>query len=607
MRSSKLTAGFDKITAFLKSSPHWPQTKLIQARAEGTLYRDPEAPDRVLAHFRSYPAETGFGMIAHARALLRTGKPERAAALVKAAWREHNFGSGAEKAIRKEFSKTLIGDDHRARLVRQLYARQTKNALRTASMISASHVKMVKAVSALLKRDRRAMRRYKAVPAKLRNQLVMQFALAHYYRRKGKTSKARDIVLKVPGKLGDLSYPEPWWQERWALIRTSLNRDTPKSWKSAYDMARAHGLKEGTYFVQGEFMSGWIALRFLKQPKRAIRHLKLILERDIKPLNLAQANYWLARAHRALKDEAKAKAYFEAAAKFPTTFYGQLGLDELGRGSIPIQLPNGPELSDATKAVFGQRDVIRAIRLLAQAGQKRLLPTFFSALSYRLESGEERVALASLALELGEVWLSVRVAKVSSRRGIRLGRFAYPKDVLPTAKSTQNSVERALIYAISRQESEFNPRAVSHAGALGLMQMMPTTARSVTKQLGVRYRKSSSLLDKPSYNVKLGTAFLGDLLGRFNGSYISAIAGYNAGPGRISQWNKRFGDPRKGDIEPVDWIESIPFNETRNYVKRVMESLQVYRTLFGVTPLVSLSHDLYRGGVQKPQTPAPGG
>ena len=419
-RGSKLTAGFDKIAAFLKSSPHWPQMNLIQARAEAALYRDPQAPERVLSHFKSYPAQTGFGMIAHARALLRTGKPERAAELVRTAWREHNFGSAAEKAIRKEFKKVLTGDDHRARLVRQLYARQTKEALRTAAMISAAHVNMVKAASALFKRHRHALRRYKMVPSKLRNQLVMQYALAHYYRRKGKSAKALDIVLKVPGNLGDLSYPEPWWRERWALIRTSLDRDTPKSWKSAYDMAAAHGLKEGTFFVQGEFMSGWIALRFLKQPKRAIKHLELILERDIKPLNLAQANYWLARAHQALKDEARAKAHFEAAAKFPTAFYGQLSLDALGRGSAPIQMVNGPELSDATKAVFGQRDVIRAIRLLAQAGQKRMLPIFFNALSYRLESGEERVALASLALEMGDSLAVGQGGQSVVARGIRL-------------------------------------------------------------------------------------------------------------------------------------------------------------------------------------------
>lgn len=603
LRSSKSRASFDAINTFVKAHPDWPQMSSIKARAEASLYVTSMAPELVLKHFKANPPQTGLGLIAHARAFLRTGKTERAGELVRKAWQNYNFGTGSEKSIRKEFKKTLTGEDHRVRLVRLIYTQKTAAAQRTAAMISSSHVKMAKAATALIKRHRRALKRYAAVPAKLRSQLVMQYALARYYRRKGKSEKARDIVLKVPGKPGEVSFPKPWWDERWALIRTTLKKATPKEWPKAYSLAKSHGFESGTYFVQGEFMSGWIALRFLKKPELAKGHFELILVRDSKSLNLSQANYWLARTHMALKAPEKAKQHFEAAAQHSTTFYGQLALDQLGLGASPISIVNGPKVSRDTAVSFGNNTMVRAVKLLAKAGHKRLLPTFFNALTHHLESAEERVALAKLAVELDEIWLSVRVAKLSGRKGVRLEQFAYPKDALPAAAPKKYDTERALIYAISRQESEFNPRAISHAGARGLMQMMPGTARAVSKKHGLKYRKAA-LTSQPSYNVTLGTAFIGDLLKRFNGSYISTIAGYNAGPGRVGEWNKRYGNPHKGEIEPVDWIESIPFNETRNYVKRVLENVQVYRTVFGDSPLLPLSADLNRGS-EKPAVAAP--
>ena len=598
VRSSKSGASFAEIAAFMDRHPDWPQMSTIQARAEASLYLSSEPPKRVLKHFETYPPKTALGLIAQARALLKTGKPERAAQLVRMAWRDYDFGKATEKTIRKEFKKNLTGDDHRARLVRLIYARKTAEAERTAGYISRDHIKMAKAATALFKRHRRALNRYRAVPAKLRNQKVMQYALARYYRRKGKTEEARTVAYKVSQDTGALSHPAPWWQERWALIRSSLDKSKPKHWPIAYKMAQSHGFEEGTPFVQGEFMAGWIALRFLKKPKVAVAHFKLILERDKKPLNVSQANYWLARAHASLGAKDAAMKHFEAAAALPTTFYGQLALDVLGRGARPIDIVNGPDVSADAKAAFARNSQVAAIRLLAEAGAKRLLPVFFSNLAYGLEAPEERSALAALAVELDELWLSVRVAKVSARRGARLEQFAYPRNALPKTTGKKTHHRTGLDLCDQPPGERVQSARAQPCRRLGLMQMMPGTAKQVTKKLGLKYRKSA-LLDKPSYNVTLGTAFLGDLLERFNGSYISTIAGYNAGPGRVSQWNKRYGNPLTGEVEPVDWIESIPFNETRNYVKRVLENVQVYRTVFGVDPLFSLTHDLHRGGVQQ--------
>lgn len=588
-------ADFEKTASFLSRNANWPAREKTRARAEAELYKKPPSTERVLRHFGAFPAETGLGKIAHARALKAAGKTSASADMARAAWRDHNFASSTEKRILKEFKSVLTGGDHRVRLVRLLYERKTSAAERTARRISADHLKMARAASALLKRKKGALSKYKAVPQRLRSQLVMQYALARYHRRKGQMSKARAIALEVPGEPSKLSHPKPWWIERRTLVRETMKGKDRGSNKAAYALAKAHGFTEDTHFVQGEFMAGWIALQFLKQPKVAITHFVHILERDRKPLNVSQANYWLGRAHTALGDRDQAMGYFEAAAKLPTTFYGQLALDALGRGKQPLSIAPAPQVSDQMKAAFEAHELVKVIRHLGKTNKKYLTASFFGRLVIDLKSAEERAALATLAMNIGETHQAVRIAKKASRLGTPIPRLAYPTKVLPAAKGAGRKVEKALIYGITRQESEFNKNARSHAGARGLMQILPGTAKILARKHKVRYSRAN-LTRKPAYNVRLGSAFLGDLIKKFNGSYIMAIAGYNAGPGRIPQWIERLGNPKTGEVDPVDWIEGIPFNETRNYVKRVMENVQVYRTLFGVKPLVPLTADLSRGG-----------
>lgn len=590
----KATASFEKTAKFLAQNPNWPQRERTRARAEAELYKKPPSPQRVIRHFSTFPAETGLGKIAHARALKAAGKAAASAEMARTAWRDHNFASSTEKRVLNEFKSVLTGGDHRVRLVRLLYERKTAAAERTARRISADHLKMARAAAALLKRQKGALKKYKGVPQRLRSQLVMQYALTRYHRRKGQTAKARAVALEVPGDPSKLSHPRPWWIERRTLVRETLKRKNRGSAQAAYKLARAHGFTEDTNFVQGEFMAGWIALQFLNQPKVAITHFVRILERDRKPLNVSQANYWLGRAHVALGDRKQANDYYEAAAKLPTTFYGQLALDALGRGRQPLSIPPTPVPSSQVTAAFNGHELVKAIKFLGKTNKKYLTASFFGRLVIDFKTAEERAALATLAMKIGETHQAVRVAKRASRLGTPIPRLAYPTNVLPAAKGAGRKVEKALIYGITRQESEFNTHARSHAGARGLMQILPSTAKILARKHKVRYRRAD-LTRKPAYNVRLGSAFLNDLVKKFNGSYIMAIAGYNAGPGRIPQWIERLGNPKTGEVDPIDWIEGIPFNETRNYVKRVLENVQVYRTLFGVKPL-PLTADLSRGG-----------
>jgi soluble lytic murein transglycosylase len=594
-RDSNLPAGFEGIAAFITQHPHWPLMDTIRTRAGAALYRERLDAARVIGHFTAFPPQNGLGKLALARAHFSEGNDEQAAELVRDAWRNHEFGQSLENSIRSEFGDHLTDADHRARLVRQIYARERAAASRTAQLISSAHVKMARAASSLFRRRSNALNHYRAVPDHLRGQLVMQYALAYYYRRKDRFQQARDIALQVPSGEGELSYPEAWWTERLILARNALRRSTPELWESAYELTSAHGFSSGTKFVQGEFMSGWIALQFLQDPERAIPHLKLILERDEKILNLSQAHYWLGRAYQALGDAVTADQHLTAAAALPTTFYGQLARDVLGWGTVPIVLAEVTDIPDEVVASVGRHDQVRAIHLLHAAGQTTRMRNFFTTVVYRLETAVERAALVHLAMEFGATHVALRVAKLSARDRVDLGPLAYPSDVLPDYQGPDREVELALIHGLIRQESEFNAAAISHAGARGLMQLMPGTAKIIARQHGIAYRRAD-LTQRPEYNLALGTRHIADLLDDLGGSYIMTIAAYNAGAGRIPQWTRAYGDPRLGEVEPVDWIESIPFNETRNYVKRVIENVQIYRSLFGTTPLVALGTDLTRGG-----------
>ncbi|MGI9413939.1 MAG: transglycosylase SLT domain-containing protein [Hyphomicrobiales bacterium] len=588
---------FDRAMAFLDENGHWPRAERIRKRAEATLDNDTKPPKEVLAYFRLHPPKSAGGMLAQAKAYRLIGRKGKAAKIVRRVWREFTLNPGTEKALLKRYKAAMTKADHKERLARQIYRGNTNTALRQANRISKGHVKMAKAALSLYGGHKRGMKRYRDVPRALINEPALQFALARYWRQRNKFAQARKVLLKAQSGRPALPEPEAWWRERLDLARQGLARNNKEAWPLAYRLVKAHGFPSGWKFVQGEFLSGWIALRFLKQPKLARRHFAALSKGDDRPVNVSQAEYWLGRTHLELGDEAEAKKHFEAAATYWTTFYGQLARARLGWGSLQEQ----PELDftlrhDVIARVDGD-ELMQAARLLKAAGRSKLTRSFVVALAEHLETREERSAVAHLGGSIGGPHLAVRVGRFANQQGTEIGRHGYPDEV-PEYKALRPDVEPALIYALIRQESEFNPRAVSPAGARGLMQIMPATAKLLARRHRQVY-SLSELTSRPPYNLAFGTALMHDLIKNFRGSYIMALAAYNAGPGRVIKWNKVYGDPRKGQLEPVDWIESIPFNETRNYVKRVMENLQIYRFQLRSSESVPLDEDLLRGAKKK--------
>ncbi len=295
-----------------------------------------------------------------------------------------------------------------------------------------------------------------------------------------------------------------------------------------------------------------------------------------------------------LGNPAAADKALRRAAASPTLYYGQLARDALGQSHLPIPIRSTPITSAARKAV--KRDELaQAFRLYSQAGVDSQAGAFLKAMAARFKTAPEMSAAAAIVKAEGGTAMSVRFAKFAGAKGIDIDDWAYPRGALPNWKNIGPPVEPALVYGLSRQESEFHPRAQSHAGARGLMQIMPTTGKLIARQYKIRNHSTKRLTSQPAYNVMLGAAHLGDLVKLFNGSYILTFVGYNAGPGRARQWIKRFGDPRHSNVDAVDWVETIPFTETRKYVQKVMQNIHVYRSRLGEKKLVGMGVDLERG------------
>lgn len=586
--SPKLEAGPQRISQFIKSNPEWPRKSIMRTRAEQSLFKTRPSPKVVFRYFRFQKPKTAEGKLALARAYLTTGNKSKARRWVRDAWRENKMGKSQERAAYKEFRKLLSHADLRARIQFYIYARKLKAARRNAARLGSSYVKMVKAAQAYLSKSRKARKAYSAVPAKLRNDTSLLYARVRGLRLKKKIVEARRLIAKAPKSRGNL---KRWWIERRLLAREALASGAKGE---AYRLTSAHGLPlKSRYindYIDAEFMSGWIALRYLKKTSIALIHFKRLEKAADGPRSKSSAAYWLSRTYKARGNKALANKYLERSASRPRTYYGQLALDALGRSPMPISLGSTQPTAPGRLKSYNS---VRALMYLNKLGFTSWGNSFFSQLPYAMKKPGDLAALSALATSYGLPHVALRVAKrANSVHGYDFGRLQYPTNVLPRLKKIGRPVEMALVHAIIRQESEFNGAARSPVGAQGLMQMMPGTAKITAKKYSQRY--SRKRLYDPSYNLMLGTAHIGDLIYRFSGSYIMLIAAYNAGGGRVNEWNEKFGDPRTGAIDPIDWVESIPFNETRNYVKRVMENMHVYRSALNGGSKFTMTADLAR-------------
>jgi soluble lytic murein transglycosylase len=586
-------AGYQRVMAFINAAPQWPLAETLLKRAEQSLYANKASTQTILAHFEKRKPLTAEGMLALARAQLDSGNADAARRSVKRVWLGEMLDPAMERQITNEFGSLITGDDRKARMWRLVYKQETNAAIRMSKSLSGDYQKAAKVAQALIRGVGGAEKQYQSLSSSMKQQLGVRYALARYYRKANKPAKAAQILLDIPADHAVIGDGEAWWVERRLVARMLLDPRQPGTGKIAYQLARAHGFSEGEFLVEAEFLAGWVALRFLKDENAALKHFTRLQEGAQTRTDGARAAYWIGRTYAALGNKANAKAAYRDAAQVPTVYYGQLAREELGLATQPISITGG-QPSAAAQARVDNDEVMRAFQMVAQTGRARELNMFMWALSGRFKTSDEMSAVARAMSTAGGPATAVRFAKLAGQKGVDIDYWGYPTKALPDWRQIGPPVERALVYGLSRQESEFDPKAGSRVGAQGLMQLMPGTAKLVAKQYGLSYAPAK-LTGDPAYNVRLGSAHLGDLIKEFNGSYILTLAAYNAGPGRSRDWVDDHGDPRSGNVDPIDWVEMIPFTETRNYVQKVMQNLHVYRSRIAPKTMHAMTADLRRG------------
>ena len=591
VRSDNTNPNFARYAAFVTANPSWPHASLFGRRAENALWNDHVDDATVLAFFASHRPSTAKGCYMLARALLAKGDLDGAAALVRHAWRHEDSGAEAENKVLELFGSMLTRADHKARMDQRFYAEDVEAGMRAANRLGGDELAIGRARAAVIKRLNNAKALLDAVPVNARRDPGYVFARVQWLRKENKPAEAGKLMLTVPQDPETLVDLNQWWLERRLLVRTLLDDGDPHT---AYRVAREAAVPpQGNYRVDYYFTSGWIALRYLHDPAAAASHFAHISEGTDSPHALARGGYWQGRAAEAMGQRAQAKAYYETAAQYTATYYGQLARARLGLTDLGLRGP--PQFTMEQNKVLGNLEVARAAEILYELDERDMLASIFAELGESATDVAGMTALAEVAARHNDGRAMLLLGQGAYNRGLPLEYYAYPIVGLPDYAPIAPPIDPAVTYSIARQESHFNQKVVSVAYAMGFMQVTPEAAQDTAKRFKAVYNRAR-LLSDPVYNMQMGTAELSNLLMGYNGSYILTFAGYNAGRGRVQQWIAAYGDPRDPRVDPVDWVERIPIAETRNYVERVMENLQVYRARFGGGSRLMIEADLRRGG-----------
>ncbi len=581
----------DDIMSFVGAHGDWPVEELI-ASAEESLFKSRLGGEAIKRFFGSRQPVTAAGKVALAEALLASGDTDAARKLASSTWRNDKMPDGIEDEVAERLGSLLSPKDHKWRLDRILLddsrwenVRQVRIAAarRVAKRLDKGEQQKAEARIAVYDCYRggkclgRAKSLYAKLPAGALDDWGAYFHKVQLLRRDGKEKDAWLRLLKAPADPALLVDPDGWWVERRTNAYNALYAGEPKV---AYRLAAEHGPLTVNPLKDAEFMAGWIALRFLKDASTAERHFLALRKAADGPISATEADYWLGRTYQALGNDGKAQEHYASAGRDLTTFYGQLAHQTQDKGATALELASPPVPPEDEQARFAGNSAVRAVMIASKAGLSEVMRTFASHLRYRFSSEGELVMLAHLAASLGDTQMALRIGKTGMGKGFRLAEYAYPTHAMPKFSPLRPLPEEAIFYAIARQESEFNTLIVSGAGARGILQVMPVTAKHICGQYKIKC-ELGKLSSDPSYNARLATAYIADRNDDFTGSYIMAFAGYNAGPGRVRQWIGKIGDPRAAGIDPVDWIELIHIEETRDYVQKVLANVQVYRARLG--------------------------
>jgi soluble lytic murein transglycosylase len=573
LRSAPREAGFERLQAFQATHPDWPANGWIKHRLEAALYFRKATPERVTALFANDKPETVPGKLALARVFESAGKTAEARVLVRSVWHEADLSLNVENQVKADFAGDLEKADHRIRTDRLLAKGETEGALRAAALAGSDVLTLAK-LRIAAQNDAINDKMLAAVPVALQSDPDFLLAKIQKLRHAEKFKEAAALFANVQRGPVLFASGDEWWAERRFIARKILDLGDAET---AYRLCAGHEAVSTDTRIEADFLAGWIALRFLNDAARARPHFAAAAALAETPISVARTAYWQGRAAEISKDEdalAHARIFYDKAAAETSTYYGQLARQRIGgmpRVSLRT-LPN-PTSGDA------RLEAIRTVELLFAIEEKDLAVSLAVEVAQHVSDSPQLAALAETVTAERDAHAALTIGKVLSQRRIADDRLAFPTFGVPRFDPIENSAGSAVVYSVARQESAFDPHAISSAGAKGLMQMIVPTAKHTAEHAGLDF-DADKLLTDAAFNAKLGAAHLGQLLGDEGGSYILTFAAYNAGARRVKQWIDAYGDPRSPGVDPIDWVERIPFAETRNYVQRVMENLTLYQASF---------------------------
>ena len=586
LRSDESEVDFSRYAAFIAANPTWPSPLTLRRHAEAALWQQDADPQTIFSFFASEPPLSGKGYLALARAWLRKDDSARAYAALRTAWHNTGFSDDVEAQARQIFAGLITPADDKARMDTRLYLKDDDAALRAAAHLNPTELAIAKARIAVNNKSGNAKALLEAVPAAAQHDPGLMFSRIQWLRHEDKIKEAAQLMLEAPRDPSKQIDLDQWWIERRLVARKLLDIGEAKT---AYEIVNdAAPPASENYRVEREFTAGWIALEFLREPSVAQAHFARIAEGITNPIALARSFYWQGRAAQALGHDREARAHYETAAHYPTAYYGQLAQAQLHLDDLTLHEP--PLVSEHRPLELG-----RAFEILYAIDQADIVAGMAADIADKSSDAEGLATLAEITARHNDARATLLIGKTALGRGYPFIRYAFPDFGVPNYRQVGPEVERCVVYAIVRQESAFNPKDRSSANALGLMQVTPAAGRDTAKRFNVPFDQHR-LMSDIAYNAQLGTAELGNDLASWRGSYILAFVAYNAGPRRAQEWIAQYGDPRDRNVDPIDWIERIPIAETRNYVMRVMENMQVYRARLENNPKLLIEADLHRGG-----------
>jgi peptidoglycan lytic transglycosylase len=583
LRNAGNAAEFDRYAVFIQANADWPSIPLLRQRAEARLWHERRDAATVRRFVGGQPVSV-LGRLALARVLLSEGDRASAAREVRAVWRSAEMSAELEANMADVFRNELSLADHTARMDRRIGAKDFGAAMRAAKRLGPTQVAIVKACDAANTNSTKSRALLEAVPKEARTDLGYALCRLHWLLAQNELDAAGKVVADSSRE--DLQHQDTdeWWRESRLLVRRLIDRGDAQT---AYRVVRSAALPANIYYrAEYHFMAGWIALRFLHDPTTALDHFIHVDEGSADPIVLARAAYWRGRAAEAAGRLQDMHAQYETAARYPTAYYGQLARARLGLRDIALRPPPPQSIEGA------KRDLLHAADILYAIGEFDLALSFVGDLAETSSDVATLSGLGQLAARYNDAQAMLAIGKTALARGMPIEHYAFPEIGVPSYRPIAPPVNKCIVYSIVRTESAFDQRDKSPANAVGLMQVTPEAGRDTAKRFGVSY-DWKRLVSDPVYNMQMGAAEISALIKEYTGSYIMTFAGYNAGRGRVQQWVAQRGDPRDPKIDAVDWVERIPLAETRNYVQRVMENLQVYRARFG-TSIATTEPNLHR-------------